>query len=271
MKPVVTRAAMTAAAAVLALGALGAASVPQRTAVRPDQLASIRAAQPALVQRAVQNLEGRRSELGIGEQGGFQVRNAFTNTRGQVVARMDQTHAGARVWGGEAIVHVLPTGDLRTQTQGVRRGIVLTGQPAIDADQALAVAQRHFAARGPLARPAQVEKVVFPTELTGGIAVRYDAQHRPVLDRGMTVLHAVPGAAHVWAYEVTLGTMNREDGVRELRYVVDGSTGAVLHVSNQVKSLASYPMPSATPTPGTGTGLYTGSATLDTSVDENGM
>jgi Zn-dependent metalloprotease len=271
MKPVLTRAAMTAAAAVLALGALGAASVPQRTTVRPDQLASIRAAQPALVQKAVQNLEGRRSELGIGEQGGFQVRNAFTNPRGQVVARMNQTHAGVRVWAGEAIVHVLPTGELKTQTEGVRRGIALTGEPALTADQALAVAQARFAARGPLVRPAEVEKVVFPTELTGGLALRWDAEHRPTIDRAMSVVHRPPQAAHVWAYQVTLGTMNREDGVRELRYVVDGSTGAILHVSNQVKSLASFPLTTATPAPGTGTGLYTGSVNLDTSVDENGM
>jgi len=264
---------VTAATLVAALGllTLGAVSVPQRAAVRPDQLASIRAAQPALVARAVQHLESRRSELGIGEQGGFQVRNAFTNSRGQVVARMSQTHAGVRVWGGEAIVHVLPGGELRTQTGDVRPGIVLTGEPAVTADQALAVARARFAAKGPLARPAKVEKVVFPTALTGGLALRWDAEHRPTIDRAMSVLHATPRAAQVWAWEVTLGTMNRPDGLREVRYVVDGSTGAILHISNGVKALTDYPMPTASPAPGTGTGLYAGSVDLATSVDEGGM
>ncbi len=256
--------------ALLGLLGLGATSVSRQAQLRPEQLASIRAAQPALVQTAARHLEGLRSTLGLGVQGGFQLRNAFTNTRGQVVARMNQTHDGVRVFGGEAIVHVLPGGEIRTQTGGVRPGITLGGQPALSPEQALAAARTRFGARGPLSH-SRVEKVVFPTELTGGIAVGFDAEHRPQIDRALSVTHAAPRAAHVWAYEVTLGTRNAQDGVRELRYVVDGATGAILHVSNQVKSLTDYPLPGASTSQVTATGLYTGAVNLDASVDENGL
>ena len=91
----------------IALGGMGAAS--RRTG---DPVDVLRADQPAQVQRALENLLGRRSELGLDAGGGFQVRMAFTNTQGQVVARVSQMFGGHRVWGGEAIARVLPGGDI---------------------------------------------------------------------------------------------------------------------------------------------------------------
>jgi hypothetical protein len=71
--------------ALLGLLGLGATSVSRQAQLRPEQLASIRAAQPALVQTAAQHLEGCARPW-ASARGGFQLRNAFTNTRGQVVA-----------------------------------------------------------------------------------------------------------------------------------------------------------------------------------------
>jgi Zn-dependent metalloprotease len=256
---------------VLALGGMGAAASHQRTGVGPQQLAAIRAAQPALVQQALENVVARRAELGIGEKGGFQVRAAFTNPQGQVVTRMNQTFAGARVWGGEAIAHVLPGGEIRTQTQDVQQGVALSGEPAVSQQQAIDIALRHFAAKGALAH-ATAERVVFPNRFVGGLATRWDPKtHQATLDRSMSIFHRTSSAPYVWAWEVKVGTMNRQDGPREMAYIVDGTTGAFLRKSDQRKAITNFPSMNTTPSTATGLGLYAGAITLDSSVDENGV
>ncbi len=258
--------AMTLLASI-ALGGMGAASR------RPvDPVGARRAAQPAQVQRALENLLGRRSELGLDAQGGFQVRTAFTNTQGQVVARVNQTFAGNRVWGGEAVARVLPNGDILTETRSVWPGIALPGGPTVTAAQAKAIALANFAAKGPLAVPPVVERVVFPSALTGGAVARWDrVKHQPVLDREFSVLARAPKAPYVWAWEVKAAAFNPQDGLRAVSYVVDGTTGAILRKSNDLRGLDILPPTGAVPTTGTGLGLYAGTISIDLSQDSSGL
>src|SRR5450631_2833216 len=129
--------AFLAPLAFVAMGALPGRGV---SALRPDQVAALRAGQPAQVQRVVESLLGRRTELGLGQQDGFQSRHAFTNAQGEVVAHVSQTFQGHRVWGAGAIARVLPSGQIVTQTTSVRRGVLLQGEPTLTAEQAKAIA-----------------------------------------------------------------------------------------------------------------------------------
>jgi Zn-dependent metalloprotease len=255
----------------LALAAMGALPGRGAVALRPDQVAALRAGQPAQLQRVLENLLGRRGELGLGQQGGFQPRHAFTNAQGQVVAHVSQTFAGHRVWGAGAIAHVLPSGQVLTQTTAVRAGVVLEGEPTVTAAQAEAIALRNFAARGALATPATVERIVFPSASTGGIASRWDkAKGRPVIDRAFTVLAHPPSAPYVWAWEVKAAAFNAQDGQRAVSYVVDGTTGSILHKSNELRAIDILPPPDAVATSGTGNGLFAGTVPVDVSVDSGG-
>jgi Zn-dependent metalloprotease len=262
----------TAFLAPLAFVAMGALPVRSPSALAPAQVAAIRQGQPAQVQRVVDSLNGRRGELGLGQEGSFQPRHAFTNAEGVVVARVSQTFSGHRVWGAEAVASVLPSGQIVTQTTAVRPGVALKGEPTVTAAQAKAIALKSFAAKGALAVPASVERVVFPSAATGGIAARWDTvKGRPVIDRTFTVLARPPTAPYVWAWEVKATTFNAKDGVRAASYVVDGNTGSILHKSNELHALDVLPPPDATATTGTGNGLFAGTVPIDVSVDSGGL
>ena len=149
----------------LALAAMGAISGQTRSVLRPGDLAALKAGQPAQVQRVLENLLDRRGELGLGSQGGFQVRHAFTNAEGQVVAHVAQTFSGRRVWGAGAIAHVRASGEIVTQTAAVRPGVAVLGEPSVTADQAKAIALRHFAALGCARHACQRGASCFPERL----------------------------------------------------------------------------------------------------------
>jgi Zn-dependent metalloprotease len=257
----------------LALGGMGTVFATQASPrLSPQQFAALRAEQPARAQRALESVLSRRAELGVDERGGFAIRTAFTNAQGQLVARLPQTFSGHRVWGGEAIVRVLPSGEIQTQTAAVRGGIALEGQPSVTSGQAMAIALKSFAARGPLAGPARVERVVFPTEFTGGLALSREAKTGQTrVNRAASVFARRPAAPFIWAWEVKAATFNRQDGPREMSFIVDGASGAILRKANELKAIDVLPPLTATPSTGTGTGLYARSVTLDTSLDSTGL
>jgi Zn-dependent metalloprotease len=203
-----------------------------------------------------------RSQLGLGEHDAFVARHAFTNNEGEAIVRLEQTHDGHRVWGGQAIAHVLPDGGIRTITKSVRSGITLQGEPQLSGDRALKIALAHLAPKGPMKDDPQVERVVFPAQFLGGLASNLDAKTgRPILDRSMSVT-AKLGTPYVWAYEVRTRLHNREDGSKELTYLIDGNTGKILRVQDMVQHLE--------PAQGTGTGFYRGPVTLNTTLANDG-
>jgi Zn-dependent metalloprotease len=261
-------AALLAPVALLGMGALlGHTPV----ALRPEQVAKVRSGQATQVQRVLENLNGRRAELGLGQTDGFQSRHAFTNAQGEVVTHLSQTFSGHRVWGAGAIAHVLPSGQIVTQTARVLRGVGLKGEPTLTAEQAKAIALHSFAAKGALATPATVERIVFPSARTGGIASRFDKQKgQLVIDRSFTVLAPPPSAPYVWAFEVKAAAFNPKDGQRAVSYIVDGNTGSILHKSNDLRALDVFPPPDAVAATGTGNGLFAGTVPVDVSVDSTG-
>jgi Zn-dependent metalloprotease len=250
-----------ALAAALASGPLGVAAGSPEPTLPKAELAALRARLPQRAASAQAHLIGARSQLGLDSRAGFHARSSFTNGQGQAIVHLDQTFDGHRVWGGQAIAHVLPDGTIRTLTQGLLPGVAVEGQPALSPERAVAIAVARLDPKGPMRDAPRVERVVFPARFTGGLAWTTDpASGRPVLDR-RNVVHARPAAPFVWAYEVKTRLQNREDGLREMVYVVDGNTGAVLRVHDAIQRLA----PGVTPATGSGIGYYRGAVTVPAS------
>lgn len=257
---------MTTLALALALGGgcLSALAAPAAPPLPKTQLAALVSQRPALVARAQAELLGLRGQFGLGAESGFTPHNPFTNPQGRTVTRFHQTFQGRRVWGGEAIVYVEPEGQVQTLTEGVKPGVVLaTSGPGLSAGQAEAIALRDLAPKGALAQAPKVEVVVFPSQFTGGLAVRFDAQKQGMVwDREMSVWAKPPADPYVWAYEVRTILANRQDGHREMCYIVDGTTGAILRKWNDIQS--------DTPVQGTGASFYRGTVPLSTALAADG-
>jgi len=250
---------VSALAFTLALGAVPLAAA----APRLDRLALAQqqAQQPLRMASAQAHLQSLRTQLGLSTRESFVSRSAFTNSEGQAVVRLEQTFDGYRVWGGQAIAHVGTEGAITTQTQRVRTGINIQGEPLISADFAQQVVLAHLAPKGQMEQAPVVERVVFPAAFVGGLASKLDpATGRRVLDVRNTII-ATPAAPYVWAYEVRTHLDNPQDGLKSLSYVIDGNTGKILRITNLILEAGA-----PSPVQGTGKGFYRGDVALNTSL-----
>ncbi len=256
-----TRNALPALALALALGSTPLrAGLPQ---LPPTQLAAVRAEQPLRVAQATSHLLALRDQLGLNGAAGFVAHHPFTDAQGRTVTRFHQTHAGYRVWGGEAIVHTEAEGQVNALTQGLKTGLALSEtSPRLSADQARGIALKHLAPKGTVTVAPKVERVAFPTQFTGGLATRFDAKTgATVVDLATSTWAKRPAESYVWAYEVRTLLSNTKDGHREMSYIIDGNTGAVLRKWDEVQRAAA---PDDTPAQGTGRSYYRGTVPLDT-------
>jgi len=243
--------------------ALVLGSLPLNAAPRLERaaLAQHQAQQGQRVAAAQAHVQSLRTPLGLGHRGAFVSRSAFTNPEGQAVVRLDQTFDGHRVWGGQAIAHVAPDGSIQVQTQRIRTGIEIQGEPKISPDLARKIALAHLAPQGAMKVAPVIERVVFPAEFVGGLASKVDPETgRQVLDRRNTII-ARPAAPYVWAYEVRTHLSNPQDGLKSLAYLIDGNTGKILRINNLVHH-AEAPEPAR----GSGKGFYRGEVALDSAL-----
>ena len=165
-------------------------------------------------------------------------RTSLVNQFGQTIVRASQAYQGHRVWGSEAVVRAERSGTSRIAASSLSNGVTPAGTPRLTQDQAVAIARRAIGLKGRGA-PPKAELIVFPTKYTGDVRLAWDdARHRYGFDRANSVMAVPPSDPYVWAYEVHLFANNRIDGVRDMAYVVDARTGAILHVHNGRQSLA---------------------------------
>jgi len=242
--------------AVLLCGALSAAASPSRALLDAQA-------------RATQGLLAQRAQLGLGGDSDFAVRHAFTNPQGRTVVRLQQTWQGLRVWGGGAIAHLEPGGAVNLLTQGVNRSVSIASTAArVDAGAATRIALRDLAPRGPLLSAPAVEEVIFPTRFTGGIETRIDPRtQRESIDFARSIYPQRPTAAYVRAWEVRTLLANAQDGHREMVYVIDAGTGAILRKWDDVQSVAA---PVYTPAQASGQSYYRGAVTFPAGLAADG-
>jgi len=217
-------------------------------------------------------LAGARSlagSLGLRAGSDLVARHAFTNAQGRTVVHADQTFQGHRVWGAQAIIHSESWGGTRVLPQGLLPDVQPAGSPSLSDRRATDIALKAFAAsRGARVKTA-AELVVFPTRHMGEVRLRLDSRTgRYGLDRRASALTIAPKDAYVWAYEIRALTHNKLDGLKDMRYVVDAATGAILRSDNGIKTLQAPNPPalkdSDVAVKGVGRSQYSGTVTLDT-------
>ncbi|HJV22320.1 MAG TPA: M4 family metallopeptidase [Holophagaceae bacterium] len=257
----------TVSALVLALAAGTGTTAATPTDSHALQLASVKSLQAFRAQQAASQLRQLRNGFGLDERSDFQPGRTLVNAQGRTVVRLKQTFDGLRVWGGEAIAHVEADGQVKVLSQGVKPAVALASQsPRLTADQARDLAVKQLGLKVGVAAVPKVEAVVFPTRYTGGITTKFDATKRgQVLDREMSILAKKPAQDYVQAYEVRTLVSNVKDGHKEITFIVDATTGAILRKWSALQSLAVD-----TPAQGIGHSYYRGTVPLSTTQEAGG-
>jgi len=251
----------TVSALVLALAAGTGLMTPCLAAspvLPPAQFAAIQAQKQIRTAQATAHLRLLRDQLGLDARTDFMPHQTLTNPQGRTVVRSHQTYEGRRVWAGEVITHVEAEGTVKALTQGLKTGVTLaSGDIKLSPQQAQDIALRSLAPKGNLGAPPKIEQVVFPTRFTGGFATRFDsAKGSTVIDRELSVWAKAPAEAYVQAYEVKTLLSNAKDGHKEINFIIDATTGAILRKWNAVQG--------DSPAAGTGKSFYRGDVLLST-------
>ncbi|MEP6504026.1 MAG: M4 family metallopeptidase [Betaproteobacteria bacterium] len=258
-------AALGVALAMLSVSALASSPIQAPEARRVAQ-----ALKAPDAKRVAQALGAARESTGAE----LVTRNSMVTRQGKTIVRVVQAYQGHRVWGTEAVVHAERNGTSRIAANGLAANVVPAGTPTLTQDQAIAIARRTLGLKGRSA-PPKAELIVFPTQYHGDVAMTWnEATKRYVFDRANSVMSVRPADPYVWAYEIELYANNRVDGVRDMKYVVDARTGAVMHVQTGKQSLIPMNPPlqvdTDTAVVGTGYSQWSGTVPLDTTMHADG-
>ena len=220
-------------------------------------------------QSALSAARGMASSLGLRAGSDLSLRHHFTNAQGRTVVRADQTFQGKRVWGAQAIVHSEAWGGTRVLSQGLLPEAQPVGNAALASGRAVDIALKSFGAAQGARVQTSSELVVFPSKYMGEVKLRYNPQTGLYgIDRRASPMTIKPKDDYVWAYEVHALTQNKTDGLKDMRYVVDANTGAILRTDTGIKTLEAPNPPNLKVTDvavkGTGHSQYNGTVSLDT-------
>jgi Zn-dependent metalloprotease len=206
---------------------------------------------PAKVALAEQHMRRLRP----GPEAGFVARHELPTPDGRTIVRFRQTHLGYRIWGAEAIAHVAKDGSVSVVEGSVTRDVSVTGTPRLGADDAIRAALLDLRPQGPLPTAPVAERVVFPSRHTTGLVTRLDNGHL-VIDRSLSTFAKPPTQPYVWAWEVKTSIYN----AREIAYVIDASTGAILRKWDERWAVQ-----------GIGHSFYRGQVDLSTTQGDDGL
>lgn len=209
-----------------------------------DQLAQIRADENIRAQNSVTDLLNRRAEFGLDTDTSLTSAIVHTDDFGQTHAHVQQFYRGVKVWGGQAITHVDSNGAQLPVTSVLKAGIAVDTIPFLRADDALALAHQDLSPKGPYATKPTAELVVFPIMKqvhvrTGSDATAYERQ---------VVRYAL-------AYHVHTDLQNGADETKQIDYMMDASTGAILQKWSSLQTTA---------VTGVGNSQYSGTVNLNT-------
>ncbi len=220
--------------------------------------------------RVAQSLASARDSLATD----LVARSSLRNARNSTIVHASQTWQGHRVWGAEAVVHNDAAGRMRIAASSVGHHPEPAGTATLTQAQAVAIARKALGLKG-TAFPPKAELIVFPTKYRGGIKFAWDpASKQYRLDRPNSVVGLAPVDPYVWAWEVEIFAKNTIDGIRDMKYLVDARSGALLRVDtcNQTLAPANPPALDASDVAVMGTGLsqYSGTVPLSTTRRADG-
>ncbi|BDU72874.1 M4 family metallopeptidase [Mesoterricola silvestris] len=221
----------------------------------------------AVSRGAIAQLREARAGLGLEAADDFVPRDVVRDGLGQVHVRLQQTYRGLPVWGGQAIVHVVPSGEAPPMTDALVRGVRVEPTPNLGPREALAVAQDRIAPRGPYADPPRAELVVWPetafpgTPAAGQAPDATDPAAAPVV------------VAHRLAYHLHAALENGPGETRHEDLLLDAHTGAVLKAWSTLFTARrkSRAIPAGRPERGVGLSQYSGKVPLHTMRAKGGF
>ena len=232
----------------------------------------------ALASNPIKAPDRKRVEAAVAQVRGsagveLATRSAMLDVRGDTIVHASQTFQGHRVWGSEAAIHSGRSGT-RMTASSLHATATPAGTPLLTQAQAIAIATRKMALRGGAAAPKS-ELIVFPTKYTSGVKFVLDPKTRRYqLDRANSVTGVRPKDPYVWAWEVQVYAHNDADGVRDMKYIVDARTGALLRSDSGMRMLEATnpPIQAGTDVPALATGYsqYSGTVTLTTTQHTDG-
>ena len=232
----------------------------------------------ALASIAIKAPDQKRVEAAVAEMRGSAgvdliTRSSMLTARGDTIVHASQAFQGHRVWGSEAVLHAGRSGT-RMTASSLRATASPAGNPLLTQDQAIAIASKKMALQGGGYTPKS-ELIVFPTKYIGGIKFALDPKTKQyTLDRANSVMGVRPKDPYVWAWEVEIYARNNVDGLRDMKYVVDARTGALLRSDSGMRMLEATnpPIQAATDVAAVANGYsqYSGTVTLTTTRHTDG-
>jgi Zn-dependent metalloprotease len=179
-------------------------------------------------QKSLSVIKDNAAQRGIGNANEFKVKKVEIDGLNMAHTRFQQTVNDIPVWEGDAIVHLNPDGELRSITDDLKEAISVNTQPNFSASEALNIA-RSFAG---------ISNSVGPKRLTN------DPQIDLWIYRGETRDHLT--------YRVEMPILDGTANTSIPVVFVDAQTGEKVFEYNNLHT-------------GTGSSLYSGTATIDTS------
>lgn len=228
-------------------------------------------ASQAKAQQVIASVRDQMPNLGAGHA--LAVRNIGTDARGVSVVHAHQLYQGHRVWGSMAIIHADKSGHAHVASQNLNASAVPSQPATLTQAQATAIALKAMALKG---HPASVtaDLVVFPTKYHGGLATVWNPQTMQYqLDYKNSVASLVPADPYVWAYDVHIFAENASDFIKDMTYVVNARTGAIMRIQNELRGTTTAPPvniptqdPADQPAIGVGHSQYSGTVALNTTL-----
>ena len=235
---------------ILASGTLIASGRPTLASA---QLNTLRTQEPARAALALERLNDARATMGLGAENAFESRRTSTDAFGTLHAHIHQIYRGVPVWGGDAILHMDAENTSLPATDKLIRGLDLAVNPALEASEALAIAQRDMKPKGALSSASAPELVVVP-RISRSIRAGVTKAQANAAD----VITTVTGGD--LAYHIHLETRSQSD-TRSMDYLVSALDGTIL------KKWSSLETAGAT---GTGNTQYSGTVSVSTNTTASG-
>jgi len=193
----------------------------------PASLSQIQTQEPLRAMLGQSHLMGLRGQFGMDADGGFAPSRVLTDKFGQTHARFSQTYRGVKVWGAEAIAHIGADGQALSPTTVLKRDILLNTTPSLSQEEALATATRDLAPKGAFASQPTAELVVLPIESSRTLNLR-DAKNGGGEDE--------PVLRYALAYHIHTDLQNGVGETKQMDYMVDAHTGAILSRWNALRT-----------------------------------
>ena len=224
---------------VLLVAAPAIAALPQ---MNPDQAGR--------VQQSINHVMGMRAQLGLNGDAAMVQTLVRTDRLGQTHTHLQQMYRGIKVWGGGIITHMDRNGNFLPPTSFLKADINLNTTASLRTGECLAIAHQDLSTDGAFTSEPTSELVVYP--------VMAEVHARPGQDATAYDQQVV---RYVLAYHLHTSLLHGAADTRQMDYMIDAQTGAVLKKWSTLQTAAAT---------GTGNSQYSGTVNISANSTGSG-